>query len=64
MKNNTLKFCNGKNKGLALLDVFSYCFKMLQQKNVLLIDLRPCFYFCDLLSLKVPLKESLKRILK
>ena len=39
------KICNGKNKGLALLDPFSYCFKMTLQKNVLLIDLRPCFHF-------------------
>ena len=38
------KICNGKNKGLALLDPFSYCFKMTLQKNVLLIDLRPCFH--------------------
>ena len=44
------KFCNGKNKGLALLDLFSYCFKMTLQKNVLLIDLRPCFHFDDLLE--------------
>ena len=39
------KICNGKNKGLALLDPFSYCFKMTLQKNVLLIDLRLCFHF-------------------
>ena len=44
------KICNGKNKGLALLDPFSYCFKMTLQKNVLLIDLRPCFHFDDLLE--------------
>ena len=42
---NIKKICNGKNKGLALLDPFSYCFKMTLQKNVLLIDLRPCFHF-------------------
>ena len=49
------KICNGKNKGLALLDPFSYCFKMTLQKNVLLIDLRPClhFYFSLLLQKNV-----------
>ena len=26
------KFCNGKNEGLALLDPFSYCLKILLQK--------------------------------
>ena len=41
---NYKKICNGKNKGLALLDPFSYCFALLPEKNVLSIDLRACFF--------------------
>ena len=38
-------FCNGKNKGLALLDLVSYCLGLLPEKNVLSIDRRACFFF-------------------
>ena len=60
------KICNGKNKGLALLDPFSYCFKMTLQKNVLLIDLRPCFHFYFSLLLQktfFPNRSLLLRVL-
>ena len=55
------KFCNGKNKGLALLDPFSYCFKMTLQKNVLLIDLRPCLHFFPNRSLLLGFSWGSKR---